>query len=189
VPAAKPSPSIESTVPAKRPLQKEAPPANAEASKPDDSKSQSSSTTNSQATSKTSGKPAPPKREKSNLFSSFAKAKPKAKAPTPAEPAAQDVVLDDASEEEEEAEELFPDSTDKATIATRESRKEREERLKKMMDDDEADGTSKASLEKRFQLNFLPQTKKCPMPKRSQNESPLLSSNRHHPSPLSSKNM
>ncbi|KAJ5873951.1 uncharacterized protein N7529_002381 [Penicillium soppii] len=139
VPAAKPSPSIESTVPAKRPLQKEAPPANAEASKPDDSKSQSSSTTNSQATSKTSGKPAPPKREKSNLFSSFAKAKPKAKAPTPAEPAAQDVVLDDASEEEEEAEELFPDSTDKATIATRESRKEREERLKKMMDDDEAD--------------------------------------------------
>jgi hypothetical protein len=50
-------------------------------------------------------------------------------------------VLDDASEEE--AEDLFPDSTDKAAAATRENRKEREEKLKKMMDDDddeEADG-------------------------------------------------
>jgi DNA polymerase delta subunit 3 len=47
-------------------------------------------------------------------------------------------VLDDASEEEPE--ELFPDSGDKAVAANRESRKEREEKLKKMMDDDEADG-------------------------------------------------
>ena len=50
------------------------------------------------------------------------------------------MVLDDASEEE--AEELFPNSTDKAAAPTRENRKEREERLKKMMEDDEdeADG-------------------------------------------------
>lgn len=127
---------------AKRPLQKEAPPAKTEASKPDDSNSQSSSTTTPQTSSKPSSKPAPSK--KGSLFSSFAKAKPKAKAPVVPEPAGQDVVLDDASEEE--AEELFPDSTDKAVAANREGRKEREERLKKMMDDDEADGMFYASF-------------------------------------------
>ncbi|CAG8170719.1 unnamed protein product [Penicillium salamii] len=134
-PAVKPKSSAESTVPAKRPLQKEAPPAKAEASKPDESKSQSASAPVSQASSKASSKPAPSK--KGSLFSSFAKAKPKTKAPAAPEPAAQDMVLDDASEGE--AEELFPDSTEKAAAANRESRKEREERLKKMMDDDEAD--------------------------------------------------
>ncbi|CAG8235222.1 unnamed protein product [Penicillium salamii] len=134
-PAVKPKSSTESTVPAKRPLQKEAPPAKAEASKPDESKSQSASAPVSQASSKASSKPAPSK--KGSLFSSFAKAKPKTKAPAAPEPAAQDMVLDDASEGE--AEELFPDSTEKAAAANRESRKEREERLKKMMDDDEAD--------------------------------------------------
>lgn len=54
------------------------------------------------------------------------------------------MVLDDASEGE--AEELFPDSTEKAAAANRESRKEREERLKKMMDDDEADGITHSFL-------------------------------------------
>ncbi|KAJ5348792.1 DNA polymerase delta subunit [Penicillium brevicompactum] len=138
-PAVKSKPSTEPTVLAKRPSQKEAPPAKAEAVKPEETKSQSSSAADSktsQASSKASAKPAP---KKGSLFSSFAKAKPKSKAAAP-EPAAQDVVLDDASEEE--AEELFPnstDSTDKAAEANRASRKEREERLKKMMDDDEAD--------------------------------------------------
>ncbi|KXG52688.1 Six-hairpin glycosidase [Penicillium griseofulvum] len=140
-PAAKPSkPTIESTVPAKRPLQREAS-SKEEATKSDEPKSELSSAANSQASSKPSGKAAPVKQKGSgNLFSSFAKAKPKAKVSAPAEPAApsaEDVVLDDASEEE--AEELFPDSTDKAATATRENRKEREERLKKMMDDDDDD--------------------------------------------------
>ncbi|OGE55600.1 hypothetical protein PENARI_c004G11535 [Penicillium arizonense] len=134
-PAAKaPRPSIESTVPAKRPLQKEVDPAKVE-TKTDDPNSQPSTSANSQSSSKSAAKAAPAK--KGSLFSSFAKAKPKQKTAAPAELSTEDVVLDDASEEEPE--ELFPDSGDKAAAANRESRKEREEKLKKMMDDDEAD--------------------------------------------------
>ncbi|KAJ5952760.1 uncharacterized protein N7479_011173 [Penicillium vulpinum] len=144
-PAAKASkPSPKSTVPAKRPLQKEASAAKPEATKSDDShelKSAPSSAANSQTSSKPSSKAAPAKQKgNGNLFSSFAKAKPKTKESAPAEsaaPNAEDVVLDDASEEE--AEELFPDSTDKVAAANRESRKAREEKLKKMMDDDDGD--------------------------------------------------
>ncbi|KAJ5195971.1 hypothetical protein N7449_006450 [Penicillium cf. viridicatum] len=139
-PAAKASkPSTESTVPAKRPLQKETSSVKTEATKPDEPKIEPSSAANSHASSKPSGKAAAPQ-QKGNLFSSFAKAKPKTKASAPAEPAApsaEDVVLDDASEEE--AEELFPDSTAKAAAENRENRKEREARLKKMMDDDDDD--------------------------------------------------
>ncbi|KAJ5782505.1 DNA polymerase subunit Cdc27 [Penicillium paradoxum] len=147
-PAAKASkPATESTVPAKRPFQKESSSAKAEAPKPDEPKSEPSSAANSQTSSKPSGKSAPAK-QKGNIFSSFAKAKPKTKASTPTESAAasaaEDVMLDDASEEE--AEELFPNSTDKTAAPTRENRKEREEKLKKMMDDDEdeADGTPRS---------------------------------------------
>ncbi|CAI7575198.1 unnamed protein product [Penicillium crustosum] len=139
-PAAKAlKPSTESTVPAKRLLQKETSSVKTEATKPDEPKPEPSSAANSQASSKPSGKAATTK-QKGNLFSSFAKAKPKTKASAPAEPAApstEDVVLDDASEEE--AEELFPDSTAKAAAENRANRKEREERLKKMMDDDDDD--------------------------------------------------
>ena len=49
-------------------------------------------------------------------------------------------MLDDASEEEPD--ELFPNSGEKDPSATRESKKEREEKLKKMMEDDDADGMS-----------------------------------------------
>ncbi|CAG8128988.1 unnamed protein product [Penicillium olsonii] len=150
-PAAKPKSSAESTVPAKRPLQKEAAPVKAEASKPDEAKSQPSAPV-PQASSKASGKAAPSK--KGSLFSSFAKAKPKTKAPAAPEPAAQDVVLDDASEEE--AEELFPESTEKAAAANRESRKEREERLKKMMDDDEADDEEMPDADEEPQRELTP---------------------------------
>lgn len=48
------------------------------------------------------------------------------------------MVLDDASEEEPE--ELFPNSGDKVPSTNRESKKEREEKLKKMMEDEDADG-------------------------------------------------
>ncbi|KAJ5218883.1 uncharacterized protein N7498_000982 [Penicillium cinerascens] len=138
--ASAPKTKTESTVPAKRPFEKSAPAGKTE-NKPEETKSQSSSAANSQTSSKPAAKPAP-KREKSNLFSSFAKAKPKQKTSTPAESAtpsgAEDVVLDDASEEE--AEELFPNSADTAAAAaTRESKKEREEKLKAMMEDDDAD--------------------------------------------------
>jgi DNA polymerase delta subunit 3 len=51
-------------------------------------------------------------------------------------------MLDDASEEEQE--ELFPNSGDKGPSANRESKKEREEKLKKMMEDDDADGMGPA---------------------------------------------
>lgn len=71
-----PKPKPESTVPAKRPLQNEAP-AKSEP-KAEESKPQPSTANGSQP-SKSAGKPAPPKREKGNLFSSFAKAKPKQK--------------------------------------------------------------------------------------------------------------
>ncbi|KAI1838990.1 hypothetical protein DTO027I6_3326 [Penicillium roqueforti] len=125
-------PSTESMVPSKRPLQQEASPAKAEATKLDKPMSEPPSATNSQSSSKPSGKAAPAK-QKGNIFSSFAKAKPKTKTPAPAEPATP--LAEDASEEE--AEELFPDSTDKVAAGTRENRKEREEKLKKMMDDDD----------------------------------------------------
>ncbi|KAJ5166032.1 hypothetical protein N7492_006328 [Penicillium capsulatum] len=127
----------ESTVPAKRPLQKEGP-AKPEANL-EESKVHTSAANDSQP-SKPAGKPAPAKREKSNLFSSFAKAKPKAKEPA-AEPApasgAEGMTLDDASEEE--AEELFPDTGDKGVSTNRQSKKDREEKLKKMMEDDADD--------------------------------------------------
>ncbi|KAJ5315505.1 DNA polymerase subunit Cdc27 [Penicillium atrosanguineum] len=158
-----PKTKTESTVPAKRPFEKSAPTTKPQA-KAEETTSQPTSASNSQTSSKTAAKPAP-KREKSNLFSSFAKAKPKPKAATPAESAtpsgAEDgklsqfesqlddsrsaVVLDDASDEE--AEELFPTSDDKSAVAgNRESKKEREEKLKAMMEDDDADGRAPESL-------------------------------------------
>ncbi|KAJ5754439.1 hypothetical protein N7533_003982 [Penicillium manginii] len=132
----------EPTLPTKRPLQmKEATP-------------QPTSESESQSSSKPAAKTAP-KREKSNLFSSFAKAKPKQKTSTPTQSTepSQDgqfyhddrsypsshitVVLDDASEEEQE--ELFPESGDKSASANRESKKDREDKLKQMMEDEDAD--------------------------------------------------
>ncbi|KAJ5811512.1 hypothetical protein N7474_007813 [Penicillium riverlandense] len=113
-PAAKAAETSESTVPAKRPFQKEAPP------KKTDERASKQSTPASD--SQSSAKPATkaPKREKSDLFSSFAKAKPKPK--------------------KAEDEELFPDQGDRKTEpANRESRKEREEKLKQMMENDDAD--------------------------------------------------
>ncbi|KAJ5537035.1 hypothetical protein N7513_010221 [Penicillium frequentans] len=138
--ASAPAPKVklESTVPAKRPLQSEA--STKEEDKTEDSKPQLSSASNSQSSAKSTV--LVPKREKSNLFSSFAKAKPK-KAAAPVEPTASetpDVVLDDASEDEQE--ELFPDTGDKAeksAAAIRESKKEREDKLKQMMETDDAD--------------------------------------------------
>ncbi|KAL1851287.1 CDC27 protein [Paecilomyces lecythidis] len=87
------------------------------------------------------------KRERSDIFSSFAKAKPKQKkeesststptasGPESAERNAEDVVFDDASEEERE--DLFLDTGKRTATQSRESRKEREERLKKMMEEEE----------------------------------------------------
>ncbi|CAL5873249.1 uncharacterized protein PFLUO_LOCUS7518 [Penicillium psychrofluorescens] len=131
-PAPAPAPAVEaaktseSTVPAKRPFQEEAPPKKAD----ERASKQSTPASDSQSSAKPATKAAP-KREKSDLFSSFAKAKPKQKK-------AEDVVLDDASEEEPE--ELFPDQGDKKTEpANRESRKEREEKLKQMMENDDGD--------------------------------------------------
>ncbi|KAJ5894694.1 hypothetical protein N7495_006385 [Penicillium taxi] len=119
----------ESTVPAKRPLQKESVKSDIKAEEP---KSQPSAS-GTQSSVNTSTKTVPPK-QKGNLFSSFAKAKPKSKPTAPLE----DVVMDDASEEEQE--ELFPDSADKdKDQASRESKREREDKLRKMMEDDEAD--------------------------------------------------
>lgn len=54
---------------------------------------QSSATTDSQSSSKPAAKPAPAKREKSNLFNSFAKAKPKQKTSTAPESVSLDVVI------------------------------------------------------------------------------------------------
>ncbi|KAJ5648040.1 hypothetical protein N7490_004412 [Penicillium lividum] len=138
--ASAPAPKIkpEPTVPAKRPLQSETS-VKAEA-KTEDSKLQPSSANNVQSSAKSTA--SAPKREKGNLFSSFAKAKPK-KTPAPAAPAPSatpDVVLDDASDEEQE--ELFPDTggkSEKSAAEARQTKKEREEKLKQMMETDDAD--------------------------------------------------
>lgn len=85
-PVAKASkPSTESTVPAKRPLQNETSSVKMEATKPDEPQPEPSSAANSQTSSKPSSRATAPK-QKGNLFSSFAKAKPKTKASAAAEP-------------------------------------------------------------------------------------------------------
>ncbi|KAK2753142.1 hypothetical protein FQN54_007967 [Arachnomyces sp. PD_36] len=89
----------------------------------------------------TTKKPAQINREKSDLFKSFAKAKPKAKKAEPeaTESAggstAEDAVLDDASEEERE--DLFAGKASKGSDKLRQERLERAENLKRMMEDDE----------------------------------------------------
>ncbi|KAL4939299.1 DNA polymerase subunit Cdc27 [Aspergillus oleicola] len=104
----------------------------------------------SASSAKSTDKAPPAKKEKGSLFSSFAKAKPKLKKEESAasgvsgaesvEPSgAEDVVLDDASDDGDEQEELFPESNKEETGETRESRKEREDRLRKMMEDDDED--------------------------------------------------
>ena len=83
-PAAVVKPRPEPTVPAKRPLQKGTPSLKEEPAL-DDGNSQSSAANTSQSSSKSTGKPAPAKSAKGNIFSSFAKAKPKQKSSTEAE--------------------------------------------------------------------------------------------------------
>ncbi|PLB51212.1 hypothetical protein P170DRAFT_355306 [Aspergillus steynii IBT 23096] len=136
-PAPAPAPSSKPVVPSKRPNE------TSQQKKPEpkqENRSESAQTSqrSNAPSSKPAEKPAPAQREKSNLFSSFAKAKPKQKKEDSATPAASVnsvFVLDDASEEE--AEELFPDTGKSSAAGTRESRKEREERLKQMMEDED----------------------------------------------------
>ncbi|KAL4733264.1 DNA polymerase subunit Cdc27 [Aspergillus similis] len=145
--SARPPPPPSSTVPAKRPVQSEplqpriAETKNEELPKPLQRQ-------NSASSAKSNEKAPPAKKEKGSLFSSFAKAKPKLKKEDSATPVAsaaestatsgaEDVVLDDASEDEQE--ELFPESRREGPSETRESRKQREERLRKMMEDDDED--------------------------------------------------
>ncbi|KAB8077039.1 hypothetical protein BDV29DRAFT_168990 [Aspergillus leporis] len=133
------------TIPSKRPS--EDPSQTKQALKKEENAvSEQSSTRESTPSTKPAEKTAPIKREKSNLFSSFAKAKPKQKREEPAAPAesaepsgAEDIFLDDAFDDEPE--ELFPDSAKSASTAaaSRETRKEREEKLKQMMEDDNED--------------------------------------------------
>ncbi|PKY05591.1 hypothetical protein P168DRAFT_325934 [Aspergillus campestris IBT 28561] len=146
VPTPAPAASKPSTIPAKRPPQNDAPPAKTEIKKESGGSGASSQRDTPPASAGAPEKSAPVKKEKGNLFSSFAKAKPKQKKEESQTPAAsgaesvgqnntEDVVLDDASEEE--AEELFPDSGKSTSTGTRESRKERQSRLRQMMEDDD----------------------------------------------------
>ncbi|KAL4892268.1 DNA polymerase subunit Cdc27 [Aspergillus ambiguus] len=151
-PASTPAPS-KPTVPAKRAAQDEAKSqtkADPEPKKEDSESEKPSIPSTREGTpsaSKPTEKTAPANRQKGSLFSSFAKAKPKQKkeesaASTPAAESvapsgAEDVVLDDASEEEPE--ELFPDSGNSTAPSNRETRKEREEKLRQMMEDDDED--------------------------------------------------
>ncbi|KAL4807571.1 DNA polymerase subunit Cdc27 [Aspergillus unguis] len=147
-----PPPVAPSTVPAKRPAQPE--PVKSHPVKSEPTKEEHAEPPkpvqrqNSSSSAKSTEKAAPAKKDKGNLFSSFAKAKPKPKkeessasVPSAAESAepsgAEDVVLYDASEDEQE--ELFPESKKESQGESRESRKEREERLRKMMEDDDED--------------------------------------------------
>ncbi|KAL4998603.1 DNA polymerase subunit Cdc27 [Aspergillus recurvatus] len=139
-----PPPAPSSTVPAKRPAQSEpSQPSKAETKNEDLPKPVQRQ--NSASSAKSAEKAPPAKKEKGSLFSSFAKAKPKLKkeesatsaasgAESAAPSGAEDVVLDDASEDEQE--DPFPESRKEGLSETRESRKEREERLRKMMEDD-----------------------------------------------------
>ncbi|GAQ06112.1 hypothetical protein ALT_3433 [Aspergillus lentulus] len=154
-PAAAPAPK--SAAPSKRPSQEEATQkVKSESKKAEDAAPTSQPKPEEKPPVKPSAKTAPLKREKSDLFSSFAKAKPKQKKEGSATPAvsgaesaepsgAEDVVLGDASDEEE-PEELFPDSGKSSTANNRETRKEREERLRKMMEDEDDDDEEMADV-------------------------------------------
>ncbi|KAL2829173.1 DNA polymerase subunit Cdc27 [Aspergillus cavernicola] len=144
-----PPPAPSSIVPAKRPAQSEPSQQQKKTETKEEERPEPPNPVQHQTSSlssRSTEKAAPVKNEKGNLFSSFAKTKPKLKKEESSTPAAsgaksaepsgpEDVVLDDASEDE--AEELFPDSNKQASGETRESRKEREEKLKKMMEDDD----------------------------------------------------
>ncbi|PYI33987.1 hypothetical protein BP00DRAFT_365821 [Aspergillus indologenus CBS 114.80] len=146
VPAPAPAPA-KSAAPAKKPTASEAPKPPTTETKQEEPKSQQSlKREDSVSSTRSTEKTAPVKKEKSSIFSSFAKAKAKTKKVEEATPASsgvdtaepsasEDVVLDDASEDEPD--ELFPDSSKSASTSTRETRKEREERLRKMMEDDD----------------------------------------------------
>jgi DNA polymerase delta subunit 3 len=82
LPAA-PKPKFEASVPTKRPLQKEE--ALAKPTPKTEEQPQPTSGSESQSSAKPAVKAPAPKREKSNLFNSFAKAKPKQKTATPTE--------------------------------------------------------------------------------------------------------
>ncbi|KAJ5488673.1 hypothetical protein N7539_003563 [Penicillium diatomitis] len=150
----------ESTVPAKRSLAtKES--AVRQENKPDESQP----TSDSQSSVKSSSKSAAPQKGKSNLFSSFAKTKP----PKPkhadsqaTHSGADDVVPDDASEDD--AEELFPESGDKAPSTNRETKKEREEKLKKMMEEEDADDEEMADADEEPQREPTPEEQPPPPP-------------------------
>ncbi|KAI9375648.1 DNA polymerase subunit Cdc27 [Aspergillus egyptiacus] len=145
-----PPPAASSSVPAKRPAQSESSQQNKSEVKKEERSEPPKlvQRQNSASSTKSTEKPAPVKKDKGNLFSSFAKTKPKLKkeesstpatsGPESAEPSTtEDVVLDDASDGEEE--ELFPETNKQAQSESRESRKEREEKLRKMMEDDDED--------------------------------------------------
>lgn len=93
------------------------------------------------AKSEGAGKPAPMKRESSNLFKSFAKAKPKAvKASPPASAkasAAAEEPIDALSDDEADGDSMMLDADPDKEISGK-SRKDREAELRKMMD---AEGT------------------------------------------------
>ncbi|KAF4155453.1 hypothetical protein CNMCM6936_009031 [Aspergillus lentulus] len=156
-PAAAPTPAPKSAAPSKRPSQEEATQkVKSESKKAEDAAPTSQPKPEEKPPVKPSAKTAPLKREKSDLFSSFAKAKPKQKKEGSATPAvsgaesaepsgAEDVVLGDASDEEE-PEELFPDSGKSSTANNRETRKQREERLRKMMEDEDDDDEEMADV-------------------------------------------
>ncbi|KAL6231134.1 hypothetical protein BDW75DRAFT_248108 [Aspergillus navahoensis] len=142
-----PPPAPSNTVPAKRPVQSEPSQTSKEEAKNEDLP-KPVQRHNSASSGKSTEKALPAKKEKGSLFSSFAKVKPKLKkegsatsatsgAESAAPSGAEDVVLDDASEDEQE--EPFPVSRKEGPGDVRESRKEREERLRKMMEDDDED--------------------------------------------------
>lgn len=146
-----PPPAIQKeTAPAKQPVLKEFPAQEMkmESKKNDDADlKQPSKPGPSEPTSKPSGNTAPLKRQRSDILSSFSKAqakqkeRPARKAVSAAESAessgaVEDVMFNDASEEEE-PEELFPDTGKREAIISHETKKEREAKLRKMMEDDD----------------------------------------------------
>ncbi|KAL5690119.1 hypothetical protein EMGR_008082 [Emarellia grisea] len=151
-----PTPAQEAAAPSKRPSQDEATQkVKSESKKAEHAAMTSQTKAEEKPPVKPSEKTAPLKREKSDLFSSFAKAKSKQKkdgSATPAvsgaesaEPSGAEDVLGDASDEEE-PEELFPDSGKSSTANNRETRKEREEKLRKMMEDEDDDDEEMADV-------------------------------------------
>ncbi|KAL9088435.1 MAG: hypothetical protein Q9165_006159 [Trypethelium subeluteriae] len=115
----------------------------------------------------TARKIVPPKRETSDLFRSFAKAKPKKQADAtsaPQTPLTEDEPMAEAEEEEQEEDFQIKMSTKEEREARAKAKKDREEQLRKMMEDEDEEMADAPSAETTAQEDEVQESKPIDRP-------------------------